>query len=365
MRLKVALLLIITALAPLAQPASGVNCLATAAPTIVRTEGLSERVGDILLNCSGGAPSATLRGELTRISFSGPITNKTLPNGALDIILTGSSGSGETILNTQAFSTASNPVTFPSVQFNLSSTGTAGLRITNLRIAPPNNPKHPIRVALATVTAGQIRTDNPPFTVGITQRGLLASYSTTFACTQSRLPETISFPDFIRHGVRFASVRLTEGFADSFQRKRPQSDLGTRTLVRYAGFPLGARLLTRSVAVGSSGAIPTSAGGVPLFTPSGGVGTIDFDQPAEGTLTNGSRVAAFEVMDSAANLRESVQISTFLLSRRTEPELAGRDTSPRTGHERRDGGGTCLRRRIPAPVQPNASPPPDPRRRSP
>ena len=136
MRLKVALLLIVTALAALAQPASGVNCLATAVPTIVRTEGLSERVGDMLLNCSGGAPAATIRGELTLISFSGPITNKTLPNGALDIILTASSGSGEAILNTQAFATASNQVTFPSVQFNLSSTGTAVLRITNLR--PPD-----------------------------------------------------------------------------------------------------------------------------------------------------------------------------------------------------------------------------------
>jgi uncharacterized protein (TIGR03437 family) len=346
MRLKVALLLIVTALAASAQPASGVNCLATAVPTIVRTEGLSERVGDMLLNCSGGAPAATIRGELTLISFSGPITNKTLPNGALDIILTASSGSGEAILNTQAFATASNQVTFPSVQFNLSSTGTAVLRITNLRIAPPNNPEQPIRVALATVTAGQIRTDNAPFTVGITQRGLLASYSTTFVCTQSRLPETVSFPEFIRRGVRYASVRVTEGFSDSFQRKGPQTDVGTRILVRYAGFPVGARLFTPAVAVGSSGAIPTSAGdlglpisggryfsagngqlllsrvtntdnsgagGVPLFTPSGGVGTIDFDQLAEVTLTNGSGVAAFEVMDSVANLRESVQIPTFLI----------------------------------------------------
>ncbi len=346
MRLKVALVLMITALAAWAQPANGVNCLATAVPTIVRTEGLTERVGDMLLNCSGGTPSATIRGELTLISFSGPITNKTLSNGALDIIFTANSGSGEMILNTQAFATASNQVTFPSVQFNLSSTGTAVLRITNLRIAPPNNPEQPIRVALATVTAGQIRTDNAPFTVGITQRGLLASYSTTFVCTQSKLPETISFPEFIRRGVRYASVRITEGFSDSFQRKGPQTDVGTRVLVRYAGFPAGARVFTPAVAVGSSGATPTSggdlglpisggryfsggngqlllsrignsdnagAGGVPLFTPSGGVGTIDFDQLSEVTLTNGSGVAAFEVMDSVANLRESVQIPTFLI----------------------------------------------------
>ena len=346
MRLKVALVVMMMASAVWAQPASGVNCVATAVPTIVRTEGLSERVGDMLLNCSGGAPSATVRGELTLISFSGPITNKMLSNGALDLIFTANNGAGETILNTQAFATAANQVTFPSVQFTLSATGTAVLRITNVRIAPPNVPEQPIRVALATVTAGQIRTDNAPFTVGITQRGLLASYASTFVCTQSKLPETVSFPEFIRRGVRYASVRLTEGFSDSFQRKGPQTDAGTRLIVRYAGFPVGARLFTPSVAVGSSGAIPTSggdlglpisggryfstgngqlllsrvanadaagAGGVPLFTPSGGVGAIDFDQLAEVPLTNGVGLAVYEVMDSAGNLRESVQIPTFLI----------------------------------------------------
>ena len=346
MRLKVALVVMMVASAVWAQPATGVNCVATAVPTIVRTEGLSERVGDMLLNCSGGAPSATVRGELTLISFSGPITNKMLSNGALDLIFTANNGAGETILNTQAFATAANQVTFPSVQFTLSATGTAVLRITNVRIAPPNVPEQPIRVALATVTAGQIRTDNAPFTVGITQRGLLASYASTFVCTQSKLPETVSFPEFIRRGVRYASVRLTEGFSDSFQRKGPQTDAGTRLIVRYAGFPVGARLFTPSVAVGSSGAIPTSggdlglpisggryfstgngqlllsrvanadaagAGGVPLFTPSGGVGAIDFDQLAEVPLTNGVGLAVYEVMDSAGNLRESVQIPTFLI----------------------------------------------------
>lgn len=344
--MKVALLLALSALAALAQPSSGVNCQATAVPTIVRTEGLSERVGDMLLNCSGGTPGGTVRGELTLISFSGPITNKTLANGGLDIILTANSGAGEAILNTQAVATAANQVTFATVQFGLSSTGTAVLRITNLRVAPPNVPEQPIRVALATVTAGQIRTDNAPFTVGITQRGLLATYSTAFVCTQSRLPETVSFPEFIRRGVRYASVRVTEGFSDSFQRRGPQTDVGTRVVVRYAGFPTGARLFTPVAVVGSSGAIQTSAGdlglpinggryfsggngqlllsrvqntdnagagGVALFTPSGGVGSVDFDQLAEVTLTNGAGVAVYEVMDSIGNLRESAQIPTFLI----------------------------------------------------
>ncbi len=346
MRLQVLGLMAVVAGCGWAQPATGVNCQATAVPTILRIEGLSERVGDMLLNCSGGAAGATIRGELTLISFNGPITNKLLPNGALDIVMTANNGSGEMIVNTPATATASNQVTFASVQFVLSPTGTAALRITNLRIAPPNTPEQQVRVALASVTAGQIRTDAAPFTVGITQRGFLATYATTFVCTQSPLPETVNFPEFIRRRVRFASVRLTEGFSDAFQRRGPQTDVGTRLVIRYAGFPAGARVFTPAVVVGSSGATPTSAGdlglpvsggryfsggngqlllsrvqnpdnagagGVPLFTPSGGVGTTEFDQVAEVPLVNGAGVAVFEVMDSVGNLRESAQVPTFLV----------------------------------------------------
>lgn len=346
MRLQLVSLMALVAGWAWGQPATGVNCQATAVPTILRIEGLSERVGDMLLNCSGGAPGATIRGELTLISFHGPITNKLLANGGLDIVMTANNGSGETIVNTPARATASNQVTFASVEFVLSATGTAALRITNLRIAPPNTPEQQVRVALASVTAGPIRTDAAPFTVGITQRGLLATYSSTFVCTQSRLPGTVSFSAFVSGGVRFASVRLTEGFSDAFQRRGPQTDVGTRLVVRYAGFPAGARVFTPAVVVGSSGATPTSAGdlglpvsggryfsggtgqlllarvqnpdnagagGVPLFTPSGGVGSTEFDQVAEVPLVNGAGVAVFEVMDSVGNLRESAQVPTFLI----------------------------------------------------
>jgi hypothetical protein len=121
--------------------------------------------------------------------------------------------------------------------------------------------------------------------------------------------------------VRFASVRLTEGFAAAFERRSPQTDAGTRLLVRYAGFPAGARLFTPGVVVGSNGATPTSAGdlglpvsggryfsgaggqlllarvqnpdmtgagGTPVFTPSGGVGAMEFDQLVEVPLVNGA-----------------------------------------------------------------------------
>src|SRR5215831_9654311 len=45
-------------------PVSG-HCSATAVPTTIRAEGVSERLGDIVLQCSGSTPGAVLSGNLT------------------------------------------------------------------------------------------------------------------------------------------------------------------------------------------------------------------------------------------------------------------------------------------------------------
>ena len=47
-----------------AQTFSPLNCVATAVPALVRLEGLAERIGDINLNCSGGAPIGLIRGDI-------------------------------------------------------------------------------------------------------------------------------------------------------------------------------------------------------------------------------------------------------------------------------------------------------------
>src|SRR5262249_25026247 len=45
-------------------PASA-RCTVTAVPTQVRAEGLTERIGDILLQCSSSTPGAVLNGNLS------------------------------------------------------------------------------------------------------------------------------------------------------------------------------------------------------------------------------------------------------------------------------------------------------------
>src|ERR1051325_9210403 len=70
------LLLTFTISATFAQtsPFSG-QCLATSSPAPVRTEGLTERLGDIQIRCSGSNPGSVLAGNLT-VALPVSITNR-------------------------------------------------------------------------------------------------------------------------------------------------------------------------------------------------------------------------------------------------------------------------------------------------
>lgn len=343
----VALLAASFALTVGAQPFSALNCVATAVPALVRLEGVTEQVGDIVLNCTGGTPNGLVRGDLRVISFAGNITNKLNPNtNTIDAVLTVNTGSGEMSAGATAALRAPNQFDFSAMNFNLGPTGAAIFRLTNIRVVPPQTPELPFQLALATNGPSAIRIDNSPLTVGIATRGLLATYSSAFFCTVSPAGNEQTFDSFLRAFTRFASIRFTEGFSESFRKREPLSDHGTRLMMRYSGFPAGSRLFVPDVLVGSTGTAPTAAGDLGL-APSGGryqPGTpqgqlllarvrnvdangaggtlayqptggppVDFNALGEVLLSNGSGVAVFEVVDSDRTARESVQLPTFLV----------------------------------------------------
>jgi uncharacterized protein (TIGR03437 family) len=328
------------------QPFSPLNCIATAVPALVRVEGLTERVGDIVLNCSGGTPGGLVRGDIRVISFGGNITNKlNAASNSLDAVLTVNTGGGEMSTGATAVPRANNQFDFAGLNFNLGSSGVATFRITNVRVVPPQTPEQPFQLALATNGPSAIRIDNSPLTVGIATRGLLASYSSTFVCTVSGIPTELTFANFLNGNTRFASTRFTEGFSEAFQRRLPPSDHGTRLMARFSGFPAGARLFVPEALAGSTALQPTAAGDLGL-TPSGGRyqpgtggqlllslargtdasgagGSLVFTPPASGgpvdlinvveiPLSSGSGMAVYEVVDSNTSVRESVQLPVFL-----------------------------------------------------
>lgn len=313
-------------------------CRITAVPPTVRIEGVAERLGDIVLRCSGRA-GQQVTGNLT-ISLNTTITNRVLPNGKLDAVFTADVGSGPSLLG-MGERLGVNQLVFAGVIVPIGSDGTSELHISNLRgDASRMRPLESIQATLAFNPPGLLGFEATTVVVGVPQRGLLASTQLTGVASQigSPLPDEISFRRLLERGTRFSSTRITEGFQGAFEARTATTDNGTRILLRFRNYPADARLLVPNVIIGSNGLRATAAGDyggtvsggeyapgslalVRVFnTNSNGVGGYvpampaaqPFDEVSEIALSGGSGVAVYEVVDSNPAAIESAQIPIFL-----------------------------------------------------
>src|SRR5580704_5877105 len=78
--------------------ASILTCNESAVPPVLKGEGIAERTGDILLNCSGGAPGATVNGNLS-IFLNVNITNRLVGGNLTGVIFTIDTGAGPIPVN--------------------------------------------------------------------------------------------------------------------------------------------------------------------------------------------------------------------------------------------------------------------------
>ncbi len=335
--------------------AAPLTCLANAVPTLVRSEGITERMGDIVLSCSGGDPGLAVTGNLS-LFLTVPITNKRLANNTADVILTVDTGSGPQIANVPAAYGSSFSLVFNGLSFTVPASGQVTLRITNFRGAPAAVSLSAINAIQATLAfngTSALLSNTNPLTVAFPSRGLLTSASSaTIACTGSPLPSgAISLSSLFEAGTRFQSTRVTEGNAEAFQKKDANTDTGVRFMITYSGFPAGARLFIPDVVAGSDatqataggdlgftqaggsytpgsgslllsrvrGAAPDGTGGVPAYVPPVGGPVASFDAVGEVLLTSGAGYAVYEVMDANPSVSESAQWPTFLaIPRATE-----------------------------------------------
>lgn len=343
------------ALAPLAL-ASGLfgqsavlTCATSAVPPAVRSEGITERTGDILLSCSGGQPGAQVSGNII-VSLSVNVTNKILADGTLDATLNIDTGGGSaSTMAARQYTT--NAVAFNGVVFNLSPEGKADLRIVNLRgnASQPGFQTNSFITASISFTGAGISVPNSVFIVAVPQRGLLAASTGKIFCgpSGSPLPDTLNFNNLLGNGTVYTTTRVTEGFASAFAPLNDpaslRADSGTRFIARYSGFPVTARLFVPDVVVGSSADVPTSSGdmGLPasggqytagknqlllvrltgadatgaggrLVTTAPFSGTATFNTVGELAMTGGSGYAVYEVVDANPFVREWAQFPTFL-----------------------------------------------------
>lgn len=329
------------------------TCNAVSVPPIVRGEGLTERVGDIVLYCAGGMPNARITGNFS-IFLSVNITNRVSGNNVTDVIFTADSGSGPQPVTVPGTIAGPSNLVYNGLSFALSPTGSATLQIANIRAAANQlmlASAGGIQAFVAFTAGNLVNLTNAQFAVARIQRGLYAGQSSKLICSTSGsvLPDTLTFSNLIAAGTVFASTRVTEGFADAFGPRGAWSNLnadsGERIIVRYSGFTAGARLFVPDLVAGSDAIQPTAggdfglpasggryaaggngslllarvpfagengAGGMPVFVPGNANGTLTFDTVSEVSLANGSGYAVFEVVDANPSVQETAQFPTFL-----------------------------------------------------
>jgi len=357
-RFSFALPLIVAGVCSAAQAAT-LNCVPLSAPPIVRGEGITELTGNLIFNCSGGGPNSTLTVDLY-LFLNVNITNRLLSassNNLLGISFTADNGSGPQAITAPATLMGPGTLVFNGATFTLSSTGSVTLQIAGLRGAANEldfNPSQSMQVLIGLNPSTEFSVPNNQLVVGEPQHGLYVAFSGKLICAQagSPMPQKVaSFASFLTAGSAFVSTRVTEGFADAFAPKSdPQSlnaDTGTRIWVQYSGFPAGATLFVPTVVAGSDATQPTAggdlgvtasggkytpgstsslllsfvpntdangAGGSPAYVPGlPGSGTVTLDSMSQVTLTNGTGVAVYEVVDANDSIQESAQFPTFLV----------------------------------------------------
>ena len=339
-------------------PSSPARCQVASSPLPVRAEGLTERLGDIILQCSGASPGTVFSGNLM-LSLPVTVTNRVDDNNLTrDAVLSVDLGSGE-VPTGIAGQVSGNSIAFYGISYTVPASGNINLRISGVRAAM--NQLGLTSTIPAQVTASlstQLLVDQSQIVVAYAQRGLFSSMSSTgISCYGSPVPDTLNIPNLFAEGTALASTRVTEGFATAFGARGAGDDTGTRFLVQYTGFPATAHVYIPDTVAGSGALQPTSggdmnlpqavgqylpgsgalvlvrvvgadatgAGGSAVAAPQG-TGPVTLSSVSEVLLTNGSGYAVYEVAAANPNLVESAQFPTFIALPRFTPPTVAQET---------------------------------------
>jgi uncharacterized protein (TIGR03437 family) len=318
------------------------TCAVFAAPTIVHSEGLAERVGDIVLQCSG-TPGAVVTGSVN-VSLPVSITNRVNAGGySTDASLSINTGAGNVPSGVSGLVT-NQSISFSGFQFTFPASGAASLVIDDLR-ANVNQLGLQQQAQIYAYLGGSLALQNNVLAVAFAQQGLLAtSMDSAVTCTGSPTPASVNLSNLFAAGTSVQTTRVTEGFPASFQPKDATSDTGTRFLLSYSGIPAGAAIYVPDAVAGSGAAVPTAGGDLGTHAATGqyipgshtlllvrvlnadatgaggtfvalpapnGSGALVLNGANPVPLTNGAGYAVYEVVDANPSATESAQIPNF------------------------------------------------------
>jgi uncharacterized protein (TIGR03437 family) len=326
--------------------AAALICVTSAGTRVVHSEGIAERIGNIVLTCSGGAPGATISGNVS-LFLAVNDTNRIQPGGSLDVSLMIDNSGTPQPANVPAVLTSATSIGWNGLSFTLSPSGTAVLTISNVRANVAQSSSMFLRAYLSFTGESTLALTSSQLMVAVPITSLFSMSSSALFCPAngSPLPHTLNFENLLSTGTIFNTTRVTEGYPDAFGSKsdpsNATSDTGTRIILQFSGFPSVARLFVPTFVAGSTADIPTAAGDLGLtasggqYTPgkgqlllalvsgadtNGAGGTVPaapaattaFNDVAEIPLSGGAGNAVYEVVDANPYVRESAQIPTWL-----------------------------------------------------
>ena len=322
-----------------------VNCVAnTGVPPLLRSEGHTELVGDVVIQCTGGDPNALPATVNFDIFMTLPVTSDIEANGLTEALIiideAGAPGRPPQALGTSVFqglwsvARGTQRLTWDGVPFQ--APGTADVRfyrITNVRVdahsaGVPNNAVFPTEVQmLITISPpNSLPISNPQQIVGRILPSLrTAVEENTFRQCELPSPAEVSLTFTERFASAFkkqnegiqsvpGTVYATEsGLNPTFNTNIGAANTGTRFLIRFQDVPAGVTLgvpgqvglsavdlyLQRITGWGVyySGGSPAAGGNVPL---SGGAGEVLYEVRGDPLVNDISENNSFEVVVTVA-----------------------------------------------------------------
>src|ERR1035438_3341251 len=339
-------------------PSSTARCQVSSSPVQVRAEGLTERLGDIVLQCSGSVPGAVFTGNFT-LYLPVSVTNRVDANNQTrDAVVSVDLGSGF-VPTAIAGQVSGNSISFNGISYTAPASGNVNLRISNVRAAM--NQLGYTSAVPAQITASLVSSlavDQSQLVVAYSQAGMLSSMSSTgISCYGSPVPGTLDLSGLFAAGTALASTRVTEGFATAFEARAAGLDTGTRFLVKYSGFPAATHLYIPDAVAGSDALQPTAGGDLTLpqavgqylpgsgalvlvrvtgadstgaggfaVAPPQGAGPVTLGSVSEVLLTNGAGYAVYEVAAANPSVQETAQFPTFVSLPRSTPPAVAQET---------------------------------------
>jgi uncharacterized protein (TIGR03437 family) len=332
------------------------SCAVSAVPRQVLSEGVTEPVGNIVLQCSSANPGTMFTGNYT-VLFPVDVTNRIDADSlTTDALFSVDYGLGYTPVPGVSGQISGHTISFNGVAITVPPSGRFAIQISNLRVNVSEfggSTGQPLLASLSLSAA--VNLDQAQVVVANAATGLYATLqSGGITCSISPQPATIDLTGFFAAGTAFFTTRVTEGFGTAFSPRATGADSGTRFLITYTGFPANAQLYVPNLVAGYdartptaagdlgltqsggqylpgsgalllalvAGADATGAGGTPFPAPTGS-GPVALNSASQVSMAGGTGYAVYEVVDANPSVIQSAQIPTFVvLTQATAPTVA-------------------------------------------